>query len=114
MNLPIIVTNSAIPKLMSLVIEVYAITLWPFIFIRDKGNEITIRHETIHIKQYNELLVVGFLILYVFDWLKGLIKYRDKEIAYQNIRFEQEAYGNQWDPDYLESRKRFSWKHYKV
>jgi len=41
-------------------IRVYAITLFPFVFIRDEGNEITITHETIHHEQYKETLVVGF------------------------------------------------------
>ena len=62
MSIPVIVKNSKIPNLLSWVIDVYAITLWPFVFIRDDGNERTINHETIHIKQYNELFVVGFLI----------------------------------------------------
>lgn len=99
---------------MSWVIDVYAITLWPFVFIRDEGNEITVRHETIHIKQYNELLVIGFLAIYLYDWLKGVIKYRDTQRAYYQIRFEQEAYENQKDPSYLASRSIFAWRNYSV
>ena len=99
---------------MSWVIDVYAITLWPFVFVRDAGNEITIRHETIHIRQYNELFVVGFLFLYVYDWLRGVIKYRDTQKAYYQIRFEQEAYGNDKDPEYLSVRERYSWRNYSV
>jgi len=114
MGLPIIVLNSRVPKLMSFVIDVYAITLWPFVFIRDDGNEITIRHETIHIKQYNELFVLGFLAVYLCDWLRGLIKYKDKQKAYYQIRFEQEAYTNQKDPSYLAGRKHYAWRNYSV
>ena len=111
---PFIIKNSKIPKIMSVFINVYAITLWPFIFIRDEGNEKTIRHEKIHIRQYNELLVIGFLILYLFDWIVGLIKYRDSSIAYLNIRFEQEAYENQDDLHYLDNRKMFAWLKYRI
>jgi len=111
---PIVIRNSNIPQLLSVVIDVYAITLWPFIFIRDDGNETTIRHETIHIKQYNELLVIGFLFLYTYDWLVGLIKYQNKAEAYFNIRFEQEAYSNQKDENYLSSRQKFAWLSYRV
>ena len=111
---PVVVKNSRIPKLLSIVIDVYAITLWPFVFIRDEGNETTIRHETIHIKQYSELLVFGFYLLYFWDWIVGLIKYKDKKKAYYRIRFEQEAYSNHRDVNYLVNRKRFSWAKYKV
>ncbi len=114
MRLPIVVKNSWVPKAMSWVINVYAITLWPFVFIRDEGNDRTINHETIHIKQYNELFVVGFLALYAFDWLHGLLKYRDKEKAYFRIRFEQEAYDNDKNIHYLNDRERFAWMKYSV
>ena len=114
MSLPIIVTNSRIPRLMSLVIDAYAITLWPFIFIRDEGNKRTINHETIHIKQYNELFVLGFLLIYLWDWIHGLIKYKDGQKAYYRIRFEQEAYENDTNLDYLDSRDKFSWRQYRV
>ena len=114
MKLPIIVKNSKIPKMLSWVIDVYAITLWPFVFIRDEGNDRTINHETIHIKQYNELLVIGFLVLYLYDWVHGLIKYRDSQKAYYRIRFEQEAYENDQNILYVPSRKRFSWRNYSV
>ena len=114
MSIPIIVKNSKIPRLLSWVIDVYAITLWPFVFIRDDGNERTINHETIHIKQYNELFVIGFLLIYAFDWIRGLIKYKDKEKAYYMIRFEQEAYNNDANFDYLSKRKKYAWLEYKV
>jgi hypothetical protein len=114
MNLPIIIKNSRIPKLLSWVIDVYAITLWPFVFIRDEGNDRTVNHETIHIKQYNELLVVGFLLLYAYDWLHGMIKYRDRAVAYYRIRFEQEAYENDNNVHYINERQHYAWTKYSV
>ena len=114
MSLPNVVKNSKIPKALSWVIDIYAITLWPFIFIKDEGNDRTINHETIHIKQYNELFVVGFLALYFYDWIHGLIKYRNKQIAYYRIRFEQEAYDHDHNILYVPSRKRFAWLNYRV
>lgn len=111
---PIIVRNSKIPSLASWVMKVYAITLFPFVFIRDDGNATTIRHETIHFRQYVETLVIGFLLIYLFDYLHGLIKYRDISKAYYQIRFEQEAYSNDLYEDYLEKRKLFSWVKYRV
>lgn len=113
---PIIVKESRIPSLLSIVIKVGAITIWPFVFIR-KGMEATeklIRHESIHIHQYTELLVIGFYLVYVWDWLHGLIKYRSGSIAYGQIRMEQEAYGNESNENYLEDRKHYAWLKYQV
>ena len=57
---PIVIKNSRIPKLLSWVINIRAITLFPFIIIKDEGDEKLINHESIHIKQQLELLVIGF------------------------------------------------------
>ena len=63
---PILVVSPAFTKLMSIVIDVYAITIFPFIISKEKMSEITLNHETIHIEQQKELLVLGFYPLYVF------------------------------------------------
>ena len=112
--IPVVVKNSKVPGIMSIVISVYAITLWPFIFFRDNGNETTLRHESIHIRQQTELLVIFFYILYVWDWLLGMVKYRDGALAYRMIRFEQEAYENEDDLSYLDNRSHYAWRKYRV
>ena len=53
-------------------------------------------------------------LLYVFDWIVGLIKYRDLNMAYRRIRFEQEAYEKESHPYYLIERRKYSWRKYKV
>ena len=70
---PIIIQNSKIPKMLSIFISIYAITLFPFIISRDEMSEATIRHECIHIEQQRELWVVGFYFLYAWYWLMGKI-----------------------------------------
>jgi|TARA_R110000803_G_scaffold51576_1_gene106470 hypothetical protein len=102
-----IIKNSKIPKWASIVIDVYAITLWPFVFIRDHGDEVTINHEKIHLRQQVELLILGFYLLYGFFWLKSYIKHRDKARAYYEIPFEREAYSMQNDMQYLSKSRRF-------
>ena len=111
---PIIIKNSRLPKMLSWFMEVGGITLFPFIFIRGEGDERLIRHETIHIKQYAETLVIGFLLIYVWDFLYGFAKYKNYDDAYRSIRFEREAYGNELDIRYLESRRFCAWAKYKV
>tara|TARA_B100000214_G_scaffold354443_1_gene311346 strand:+ start:1503 stop:1844 length:342 start_codon:yes stop_codon:yes gene_type:complete len=111
---PILVIAPKFVKALSIIIDIYAITLWPFIISREEMSEDVLNHETIHIAQQKELFVLFFYILYSWDYLIGLIKYKDKEKAYYQIRFEQEAYDNMYDEDYLKNRKLYNWRHYKV
>ncbi len=101
-------------KALSLVINIEAITLYPFIISRKEMTEKTLNHEMIHIAQQKELFVLFFYILYGWDYLKGLLKYRDKRKAYFQIRFEQEAYEHMHTADYLDARNWYSWYKYKV
>ena len=112
----IIVSGNFIPKISSIIIDVAAITIWPFIFVRPimAENKRLLQHEEIHIRQYNELAVVGFLMIYVFDWLRGLVKYKDTTQAYLMIRFEQEAREFEATSEYLSNRDSYAWTNYRV
>ena len=80
--------------------EVYGITLFPFIILREghRDDKVLLNHEKIHLEQQKELLVVFFYIIYFVEWLfKG----------YRNISFEKEAYNNQRNLDYLKTRKKY-------
>jgi hypothetical protein len=111
---PIVIIAPRFLKAISLIIDVFAITLYPFIIAREEMSVDVLRHESIHIAQQKELLVVFFYLLYGWDYLKGYIKFRNKELAYRRIRFEQEAYAQMFNEDYLENRKSYSWRKYKV
>lgn len=108
---PIFIERSFIPKLLSFFapIEIGAITLGFVVFSREEMSETTRRHETIHFQQYLETLFLGFLVLYMYDYIKLRIKGYKGSNAYRNIRAEKEAYGNHNDPSYLISRRRWSW-----
>ena len=67
------------------------------------------RHETIHFQQFLETLFIGFLWLYLWDYIFCWLRYADGKKAYMMIRAEQEAYENENDPDYLKNRKRWAW-----
>ena len=114
---PIFVENSRIPAILSYFapIQIWAITLFFVVLCKGKLNEVTKRHETIHFQQFLETGVVGFVALYFWDYLHGLIKYKNGHEAYMRIRAEQEAYDNDHSETYLQPRPRFSWiKKYKV
>jgi len=118
MKKPLFFENSKVPVWLSKLapIEINAITLGPFVFSRGEINERTKRHETIHFLQYKELLFIGFLLVYVFDFLYAAIIKRKgfTREAYLAIRFEQEA----WECDdyinYIECRSRYAWLHYPL
>ena len=108
---PFVFENSKLPVWLSKIapIEIWAISLGPFVFCREKIQEPTKQHETIHFQQQLELAFIFQWILYGVFFLVGLIKWRRGSIAYIRNPFEQEAYLNQSKPDYLFDRKRWAW-----
>ena len=113
---PITFENNKIPVWLSKIapIEINAISFACFVFCRGKLSGTTRQHETTHFQQQLELLFVFQWILYGLFYLYGLLKYRNGEKAYYQIPFEQEAYDNESDVNYLSNRKRYSWWSYKV
>jgi len=97
-------------KLMSVFINVYAITLYPFIIAKEPLPIIIYNHEKIHLVQQRELWVVGFYFLYVWYWLKARVKGLNGADAYYAIPFEKEAYQHQNNLKYLKTRKPHAWK----
>ena len=87
-----------------------AINLFGVLFVRGNAriDDITLNHEKIHTAQIKEMLYVFFYVWYVLEWLIRL----PKGNAYRNISFEREAYDNQYDLNYLKSRKRFDFTKY--
>ena len=108
---PIIIENSRIPKWLSIFIDIWAITLYPFIICKGEMDEQTLNHEKIHLAQQRELWLVGFYLLYAFYWLRARLRFRmASHEAYMRIPFEVEAYAQQWDKNYLKNRKPFAWR----
>ena len=91
------------------------ITIFPFMFLKYsalKGNTVLINHEKIHLKQQLELLIIPFFIIYTVEFLIRLFQYKKWELAYRNISFEREAYNNEKDFNYLETRGPFNFMKY--
>lgn len=85
-----------------------AINLFGYLFCKPnaKITDITINHEQIHTEQMKEMLYVPFYLWYGAEWL---VKLFCKGNAYRNLSFEREAYNNQYNLDYLKTRKHYSW-----
>ena len=75
-------------------------------------SDVTKRHETIHFHQQLELFFVGFLILYGFYYLRGVVSKKTGREAYYANPFEEEAYTHENDLLYLENRPFYHWKKY--
>lgn len=92
-----------------------AINLFGTVFARRKDkplNATIINHEAIHTAQGKKLLWLLFYLFYVLEWFIRFIQYRSRKDAYRNISFEREAYVNQYNVEYLKSRKFFSFINY--
>lgn len=88
-----------------------AMTLYPFVFVRraTKLDAVGQNHELIHCEQQKEMMWIGFFVWYCIEWMVLLLLYRNPRKAYCNISFEQEAYKNETNMEYLKHRKRFAW-----
>jgi hypothetical protein len=86
-----------------------ALALFPFIVVRDTKilqNDEYIRHESIHLRQYVETLLVGILIIGLFQYLYAyFILGKSRLQSYYFMSHEQEAHQNDEDKDYLKKRK---------
>jgi hypothetical protein len=110
---PIIIYNDKILKRLSIFINIGGITIYPFIILKEKNkkqgvNKLVV-HESIHIKQAEELLVLPFYILYVLEWLVKSLIYKSFKKGYYNISFEREAYSNQYNKEYISKRNKYQW-----
>ncbi|AXH74547.1 MAG: protease [crAssphage sp. isolate ctbg_1] len=110
--MPKIIYNSLIPFK-----GFYAINLFGIVFVRKGLSSIskpTLNHESIHTAQMRDYWYIGFYILYLLEWIKHLFKYKFNNYdAYHAISFEKEAYANQYNYNYLETRPKYNHKQYK-
>jgi len=86
------------------------ITLAPFgIYIREDyiDDPITVNHEKIHWEQQMEMIIIPFYAWYILEWFCKTGIYG--KLAYYMISFEREAYFNDSNLQYLNTRKKYSW-----
>ena len=113
---PIFIENSRLPLWLSKIapIDVWAFSAGPFVVCRGELSEKTRIHETIHFFQQLEMLFVFQWILYALFYVIGRFTRGSWELAYYHNPFEEEAYTNDIDSDYLDKRPWWAWvKHVK-
>lgn len=89
------------------------INLFGILFTKsDYLSPITINHERIHTKQMLELLIVGYYIWYIIEYIIVRFCHKKQNDAYHDISFEEEAHNNDTNLHYLDNRKHFAWWKY--
>ena len=94
---------------------VNAMALWPFILVQNletKESKVTIHHEKIHFRQQLEMLIIPFYFTYLIYYIYFRVKGSSHFQAYLLIPFEKEAYANDSDFKYPETRKWWAWRRY--
>ncbi len=89
--------------------------VFPFILVKKpsmKKDSVLIRHEIIHLRQAVELLVIPFYILYLVNYIINRFKYNNHHQAYMHIIFEREAYHQERNTTYLQTRRLYAWMRY--
>jgi hypothetical protein len=90
--------------------------LFGLIFTRDasKISAKSYNHEYIHLKQMQEMLWLPFYLWYGIEYcIIRLVRLFDKQnTVYHDVSFEEEAYNNQNDYTYTDTRKHYSWLKY--
>ena len=111
---PFFYENSIFPRLLAKIapINVWAVSIGPFVWCRGELSDITKQHETIHFQQQLEMAFIAQWILYFTFYALGRIKHGSWKEAYYQNPFEKEAYAKQDEKDYLKNRKRYSWLEY--
>lgn len=82
---------------------------WLFVRNEERIGNVTLNHEGIHFEQQKEMLFVFFYLWYVVEWLIRLALTFNNKKAYNGVSFEREAYAHEYDKNYLNERKRYTW-----
>ena len=91
-----------------------AINIFGVIFAKVTPNNITLNHESIHTAQMKEMLYIFFYLWYIIEFIiiRVLNLFKSNKECYYQLSFEQEAYDNQYNLDYLKNRRHYVWLKY--
>lgn len=105
----IIENNSILKKF-----NIEFLVIFNIIICKESLTEENLRKSMIYIEQYKETLFLGFLFLFLFEYISYyffLIDEKNKEVI-KNIRFVLEVEENKNNKIYLLKRKKFNWLKY--
>lgn len=106
-----VIVNKLIPFGAYITINLFGILFTKYKIL----NKYTINHEAIHTAQMKEMGYIFFYLWYGIEYLLIRLFHKKQGDAYHDVSFEEEAYLNQKDLTYLNTRKHYSWvKHLKI
>jgi hypothetical protein len=80
--------------------------LFPFVLVRQAKPPLwLLNHERIHHKQQLEMGLLLFYVWYLVEFLVRWLRCGNRRRAYRRISFEREAYQNDENLAYLQTRK---------
>lgn len=86
------------------------INLFGILFTKSNHlSDTTINHESIHTAQMKEMMYIPFYLWYCIEYLIVRFFHKKQNDAYHDISFEEEAYNNQSNLNYLNERPKFAW-----
>lgn len=68
------------------------------IFTKEECPKELLKHELCHVYQIRNEGILKFYIKYLIGYLINLVKYRNHQKAYVNIKYERQAYNVMWFP----------------
>lgn len=89
--------------------------IFPFVLIQQKHlkhDVVLVNHESIHLRQQLELLILPFYLWYSGHYLVNLWRFKNAHRAYREIIFEREAFACENDLEYLQKRRRWAFLKY--
>lgn len=86
------------------------INLFGVLLTKEKQlDKITINHESIHTAQMKEMGYIFFYIWYIIEYICIRLFHKKQTNAYHDVSFEEEAYYYEYNLNYLNERKHYSW-----
>lgn len=110
-----LIKTTKFPVIVIPALRVQGMAIFPFIILKnpqDNSDLVLIRHETIHLRQQLEMLIIPFYIAYIVNYIYNLALYHNHIRAYQEIIFEREAFSKEDELDYLTNRKLWAFLRY--
>lgn len=88
------------------------INICGILFTKIEPTKTTLNHEKIHTKQILEMLIIGFYLWYLIEYIIVRFAHIIQNDAYHDISFEEEAHINENNFNYLKHRKHYAWFKY--
>jgi hypothetical protein len=86
-----------------------AMVLYPFLLYKTKPiDPVTLNHERIHFDQIKRDTLIGFYLVYVYEYLLNRLNGLSHYESYFSISYEIEAYENQHNPDYKVKERNYA------